>query len=269
MNPKFSIITITFNSEKTIERTLNSVLSQTFKDYEYIIVDGASKDRTMDIVRKYEPLFEGRMKWKSEPDTGIYNAMNKGIMRSSGEIIGIVNSDDWLAEDALQIVANEIDNNNARNKIVTGDMLFHYEDGSTQYFKTSYERYVHYAKKYRMGLNHPATFVPKCIYDQIGLFDEDYKLFADADFIIRCYEANVGIVFVNKVLSNMSDGGASNASISKKELNDSLLKYKKRCHSKPEYFLFATRCFFDWLFKGLIPASFLRFYREKKNNKVN
>ena len=83
----FSIITICFNSERTIERTIRSVLTQTFTDYEYIIVDGGSKDSTLDIVKKYEPLFKGRMKWKSEPDRGIYDAMNKGIMRSSGIII--------------------------------------------------------------------------------------------------------------------------------------------------------------------------------------
>ena len=93
---KFSIITISFNSGKTIERTLCSVLNQTYYDYEYIIVDGGSKDETLDIIKRYEPMFEGRLKWKSEPDKGIYDAMNKGIMRSSGDIIGIVNSDDWL-----------------------------------------------------------------------------------------------------------------------------------------------------------------------------
>ena len=93
---QFSIITICYNSERTIERTIKSVLAQTFRDYEYIIVDGGSNDSTLDIVRRYEPLFEGRLNWKSEPDKGIYNAMNKGIERSRGNIIGIVNSDDWL-----------------------------------------------------------------------------------------------------------------------------------------------------------------------------
>ena len=119
--PQFSIITICFNSSATIERTIKSVLAQTFTDYEYIIVDGGSKDSTLDIVKKYEPLFEGRMKWKSEPDKGIYDAMNKGIMRSSGEIIGIVNSDDWLETNTLQILADEISlNQNLRNVILTG-----------------------------------------------------------------------------------------------------------------------------------------------------
>ena len=111
-NPQFSIITICYNSGKTVERTLKSVLGQSFKNFEYIIVDGGSNDDTLDIVRKYEPLFQGRLKWKSEPDKGIYDAMNKGIVRVSGDIIGIVNSDDWLEPDALEKVHNAFIYNN-------------------------------------------------------------------------------------------------------------------------------------------------------------
>ena len=88
-NPRFSIVTVSYNSAKTIERTIKSVLNQTYKNFEYIIVDGASTDVTIDIVKNFEPLFEGRMKWQSEPDKGIYNAMNKGIQRATGTIVGI------------------------------------------------------------------------------------------------------------------------------------------------------------------------------------
>ena len=266
-NPLFSIITITFNSEKTIERTLNSILNQTYTDYEYIIVDGDSKDSTLEIVRKYEPLFGGRMKWNSEPDTGIYNAMNKGIMRSTGEIIGIVNSDDWLEPNTLQILAVEIERDDSnREKILTGEVLFHYDDGATQLYPTSYERYEYFAKRYRMGLNHPATFVPRCIYDKMGLFDEQFKLYADADFIIRCYEASVGVYFIHKVLSNMADGGASNVR-SKKELADSLLKYKKHAKSRIEYFKYASKARIMWFLRGFIPELYVRWYRKRHNRK--
>ena len=265
--PLFSIITITYNSEKTIERTLKSILCQGFSNYEYIIVDGASKDGTIDIVKRYESLFEGRMKWVSEPDSGIYNAMNKGILRSCGIYIGIVNSDDWLANDALQMVADEIalDNDNY-NKIMTGEILFHYEDGDAQLFPTSFEHYEYYSKRYRMGLNHPATFVPRCIYNQIGVFDERFRLYGDADFIIRCYESGVGVRFIHKVLSNMADGGASNRR-SRLVLNDSLLKYKKHCKSKYEYLAYSMRCYIFTAVRSLIPQSYVRLYRRRHNKK--
>ncbi len=265
--PQFSIITICYNSSKTIERTIKSVLAQTYTDFEYIIVDGASKDNTMDIVKRYEPLFEGRLKWVSEPDKGIYNAMNKGILRSTGDIIGIVNSDDWLEPNALQILADEINQDPSnREKILTGEVLFHYDDGTTQLYPTSYERYEYFAKRYRMGLNHPATFVPRVVYDRIGLFDEKFKLYADADLIIRCYEASVGVHFINEVLSNMSDGGASNVR-TKKELTDSLLKYKKHCKSSLEYAKFATKARLMWFLRGFVPKWYVRWYRQRLNKK--
>lgn len=262
--PLFSIITITYNSEKTIERTLKSVLAQTFKDFEYIIVDGASKDSTMDIVRKYEPLFEGRMKWKSEPDKGIYDAMNKGIERSSGTIIGIVNSDDWLEADALQVLVDELKKEpNLIHSILTGETRFHYKDGTTHHFATSREIYNHYSRIYRMGLNHPATFVPKEIYDEIGLFDTKFRLYGDADFILRCYDNNVKVHFINKVLSNMADGGASNTR-SRAEITDSILKYKKHIHNKIVLGYYCAKCILMWFIRIIIPNSFVRNYREHK-----
>ena len=101
---KISLITITYNSEKTLADTIQSVLKQTYIDIvEYIIVDGASKDNTVSIIKLYEPLFEGRMKWISEPDKGLYDAMNKGIRMATGNIIGILNSDDFFtSNDVLQ-----------------------------------------------------------------------------------------------------------------------------------------------------------------------
>ena len=262
---RFSIITISFNSEKTIERTIKSVLAQTCKDYEYIIVDGASKDGTLDIVKMYEPLFEGRMKWKSEPDTGIYNAMNKGIARATGKIIGIVNSDDWLEPNALEILEREIEKEPANlQKILTGEVLFHYEDGSTQHYPTSYERYEYHAKRYNMGLNHPATFVPKSIYNKYGVFDERFKLYADSDFIVRCYENGVGVCFVHVVLSNMADGGASNT-FSRASLNDSLLKVRKHAKTKAERIRLEARCYVMWVLKSLTPKWYLKMYRHQHN----
>lgn len=210
--PKFSIITICYNSEKTIERTIKSVLAQTYKDYEYIIVDGVSKDGTLDIVRKYESLFEGRLKWKSEPDKGIYNAMNKGIERACGEIIGIVNSDDWLEPDALEIVSQEYCRNNYNeNAIYCGGIKFHTLDGGVRYLTANKQLYIRQSKYYVLsGIRHPATFVPRNVYDKVGLFDERIKIAADSDFLLRCKYNEIEPVVFDAFLSNMSDGGASN-----------------------------------------------------------
>ena len=92
---KVSVITVSFNSAKTLGDTMKSVLEQTYTDIEYIIVDGFSTDDTVELIRQYEPLFEGRLKWKTEKDSGIYDAMNKGIQMATGDVIGILNSDDY------------------------------------------------------------------------------------------------------------------------------------------------------------------------------
>lgn len=114
---KISIITVTYNSEKTLKDTLESVLKQTYKDYEHIIVDGLSKDNTIEIVKEYEKRYNGKLRYISEKDTGLYDAMNKGIKMATGDIIGILNSDDIYAhENVLQEIAKKFKETNcARN----------------------------------------------------------------------------------------------------------------------------------------------------------
>jgi glycosyltransferase involved in cell wall biosynthesis len=208
---RFSIITICFNSEKTIERTIKSVLAQSYKNYEYIVVDGASKDNTLDIVKRYEPLFEGRMKWKSEPDNGIYDAMNKGIKRATGDIIGIVNSDDWLEQDTVNKVAEAIEKNDRdMNSLYCGDIVFHYNSGEQKRMDANIPLFKKNAPLWIMnGIRHPATFVPRNVYDKIGLFNDKMKLSADQDFILRCYFQGIQFYHVTEVLSNMAAGGLS------------------------------------------------------------
>ena len=260
----FSIITITFNSEKTIERTLKSVLSQTYTDYEYIIVDGASKDSTMDIVRKYEPLFEGRMKWKSEPDNGIYDAMNKGIIRSTGNIIGIVNSDDWLEPSALEVVAKcYYDNDDQYSSICCGWMNFHYENGQSQVLRTDDNQLYSFAKVYEMGgVRHPATFVPASIYQKYGMFDPSIRIMADTDLILRFVENGIKFIFPNAVVTNMSDGGASNHQLMKACADYSQI-LKKRNVKGFKYFKLYYKWCFKRFFKGLIPQTIIMTYRGK------
>lgn len=266
----FSIITPCFNSESTISKTIESILNQTLSDYEYLIIDGGSTDRTLEIIKYYEPKFEGRLHWISERDSGIYNAMNKGIRAASGDIVGIVNSDDWLESNALDIVKENILSNNidiSTPFVVTGEMKFHYQDGKSVIMKTSFKRYEHYAKVYRMGLNHPATFVSKSAYERFDLFDENLKLYADADLIVRFYKNNVPVIFVNSVLSNMLDGGASNV-YSRKIKQDDKYILKKHSKSKGEYYklLFKRRMIATLKFAvSSIASPILHKYREYVN----
>ena len=120
---KVSIITATYNSAATLEDTIKSVLQQTYSNIEYIIIDGASKDNTLDIVKQYEPQFGERLKWLSENDSGIYDAMNKGIKMATGEIVGILNSDDYFtSSDVIERMVATFDDQSL--DAVYGDIHF-------------------------------------------------------------------------------------------------------------------------------------------------
>lgn len=121
---KISIITATYNSGRTVRDTLRSVLLQNYTDYEYLIVDGGSTDRTIDIVREYEPLFGGRMRWISEPDKGIYDAMNKGIGMATGDVVGFLNSDDFYTTNDTLLTMVRTFNENGKLDAVYGDIHY-------------------------------------------------------------------------------------------------------------------------------------------------
>lgn len=229
--PLFSIATPCFNSAKTIERTIKSVLAQEFKDYEYIIVDGGSTDGTLDIIKQYEPLFEGRMHWKSEPDKGLYDAFNKGIERSTGIYCWNVNADDFIEPDALKnlkIVIEQQDQNNL--PVISGAMHFLKEDGITlirDCISSKYREILCY-KKNGMGVNHPATLVPRYIYDKYGTFDTKFKISGDMDWFNRICKAKVPILHLAIFITNMTDGGVSNQPNFVKFARDRWLQYTKK-----------------------------------------
>lgn len=227
--PEFSIVTVCFNSERTITRTIESVLQQKFKDYEYIIVDGASKDRTMDIVKSFETKFEGRLKYISEPDKGIYDAFNKGVRMSTGKYVWIVNSDDYIEPEALQVLADFISSHNWNTlPIISGGMKFVSQTGKINSISMPTGEGLERAyKNDYIGIPHPATLVPKEIYDRHGIFDTYYKIIGDNDWFHRVYAAGEKFEFVDFVITNMSDGGISNQFIYRKSLRDRMHFLKK------------------------------------------
>lgn len=223
-----TIITVCFNSEKTIGQTIESVLAQTFSDYQYIIVDGKSTDSTMDIVNSYQEKFEkGRFKVVSEPDRGIYDAMNKGIRLAEGELIGIINSDDWYEKDALETAWHLYQDSREKNVIIYGAMRYLQEE---RLDRIIYFRHEFIAERM---ICHPTCFVAKKVYDQIGLFDENYRIAADHDFIWRAVEREIFFIGVDKIMANFRMGGISGVGDAEDEVLQ--IRYQHGYFNKREY----------------------------------
>lgn len=201
MTPKISIITPCYNSEKTISQTIESVLYQTYFDFEYIIIDGASTDGTKEIINFYSQVSNGRIQYISEADGGIYNAMNKGIRMASGDVIGIINSDDWYESEALESIANVY---NDQIPSVYYGLLRKIVDGS----EYSLER-MNYNFIYEKMIPHPSCFVDRNLYEKFGYFDEKYNYSADYDLMIRYKKNNINFVLLDEIIANYRVGGLS------------------------------------------------------------
>lgn len=224
---KVSIITVSYNSEKTIEQTIQSVIGQTYEDIEYIIIDGGSTDTTMDIVKKYQDKIVYTV---SEPDKGIYNAMNKGIKVASGNIIGIINSDDWYDLEAVEKAVKAFQTNSA--EVLYGDCIYIYESGK----RVRNIKYPLEAMWYLMVTPHPTVFVKKEIYQKYGIFDESYRMAADYELMLRFYSAGVKFSYLEYDMAYFRSGGASTKQViqSLQETKDIALKYVNQYH-KDEY----------------------------------
>ena len=207
---KLSIITATYNSERTLRDTMESILNQTFQDFEYIIVDGASKDATLDIIREYEPRFQGKMRYVSEPDKGIYDAMNKGFAMATGDVIGILNSDDFFtSEDVLQAVVDGFAGEYV--DAVYADIHFVGTDDLTKcvrYYSSSVFR--PWMMRFGMIPAHPSFYCRKAVYDQYGSFDTTYRIAADFEILLRLiFIHRIRTRYVKKDFVTMRLGGAS------------------------------------------------------------
>lgn len=212
---RISVITATYNSGRTIGDTLESVLRQTYSDVELIVVDGASRDDTMDVVRRYEPRFGGRLRWTSEPDRGIYDAMNKGIARATGDVIGILNSDDFYTSDTvLKRVAEAMAGGDV--DAVYGDI--HYvRDGDLHRCVRYYSSRPFRRWMMRLGFMpaHPSFYCRREVYERCGTFDTTYRVAADFENLLR-------LIYVNRIKTRylpvdfvtMRTGGASTSGLS-------------------------------------------------------
>jgi glycosyltransferase involved in cell wall biosynthesis len=211
---KITLITVTYNSIKTIRHTIESVLNQTYPNIEYIIIDGKSTDNTLDIIKEYEPKFDGRMKWISEPDEGIYDAMNKGIRMATGDLVGILNSDDFYSHN--NVISDVINHfHNTICEVVYGDIVYINSIDTNKivrYWKAG--EYRENLFKWGWMPPHPSLFVKKYIYEKYGHFNRNLGSSSDYEFMLRIiHKEKVKIAYLSEILVKMRLGGQSNASI--------------------------------------------------------
>ena len=197
-----SVITVVRNGESVLEQTIQSVLNQTYSNIEYIIIDGASTDRTIDIIRKYNDKIAY---WLSEPDKGIADAWNKGIAVATGAIIGILNAGDCYDVACVQEVVNQLASN--KPVISYGKTILVDESGNQLHVVAGQ---FNPRKLYKgIGFLHPSCFATKLVYEKVGIFQTSYRLAMDCDWLFRCYRQGIPLVKLNNVCY-MQDGGASN-----------------------------------------------------------
>ncbi len=197
---KVSIITVSHNSVDTISKTINSVKNQTYDNIEYIVVDGESSDGTKDVIKECEDFID---KWVSERDEGIYDAINKGIRMSSGDVIGILNSDDWYEPATVATAVEQFDDGIA---LVHGAMRLWSEEGEVE---TYYGMRKCLPKSFETPFNHPTCFVHSKVYSDIGLFKIEYPTAADYDFMLRFLQSEYKSRYVDQVFTNMRQGGVT------------------------------------------------------------
>lgn len=210
-SPKITIVTVCYNSERTIKTTLDSVKDQTYKNIEHLIIDGNSNDETLSIIKKYPHV----MKTISESDKGIYDAMNKGIKLATGNVIGFLNSDDFYANNrVIYKVAREFENDQKIDACYS-DLVY------VNQFKTS--KIIRYFKssEFKKGLfslgwcpPHPTFFVRRSVYERLGKFDINYRIASDVDLMIRFIEKHkIKTQYMPEVWVKMRMGGITNKNL--------------------------------------------------------
>lgn len=237
MTPKVSIVTTTYKDHKNLARIIKCVAAQDYENIEYIIVDGGMDAETKEVIESAEKLFGEKLRWISEPDHGIYDAINKGIQMATGDIVGMCFDEyayDHVLSDMVEVISAEGTDG------VHGDLNY-VEDGRI-------------VRKWRMGQGriqsgwmpgHPTLYLKKEVYDKYGLYKEDYKIAADYEFMIRVLkDGDVKLSYLPKVLINMFYGGTSTGGL--KSYMDSFtegLRALKENQVKGAFFVEVRRMF--------------------------
>ncbi|MEZ4938555.1 MAG: glycosyltransferase family 2 protein [Crocinitomicaceae bacterium] len=208
---KISIITIAYNSEETIEDTIKSVIDQDYSEIEYIIIDGGSKDGTLDIVERYKDQIAIIV---SEPDKGIYDAMNKGVQRATGELVGILNSDDIYAH--KQVLSKVVDKIQEEKADALYADLVYVDREDTDKITRKWISGTYKSGQFKKGWMppHPTFFIRRDWYTKFGMYSTELKISADYECMLRMIHKNhAKLAYLNEVITKMRVGGESNVSI--------------------------------------------------------
>lgn len=277
---KISVITVCYNSVTTLQDTLESVLRQTYPDVEYIVVDGASKDGTKELIEKYAPKFSGRMKWISEPDQGIYDAMNKGIRMAEGDVIGFLNGDDYYQDNlVLEDIARAFALN--RPDAVHGNLS--YVNSRRQVVRT-WQGFPYRPGAFQKGWNpaHPTFYCTRRCFEQYGMFDPSIGSAADFELMLRFIEKHrISTHYLNHFMVFMRTGGSSTAGLSAvlrntRQNRDSFKKIISTAHGiipyqdfTQKFFLFNHLCYtFAMHGDGFDSAVFSRIFSYAQYKKI-
>lgn len=204
-NLKFTVITVCFNADSVIAKTIESVLEQVYSPYEYLIIDGKSSDRTVEIAESYRKMFEAKgiqYRIQSEKDTGIYNAMNKGVRAATGDFISFLNAGDWYQSDALRKV-NELYAEEPF-ELTYGGLNYINPDGSITVKMSKMDKFPVTSRHW----NHPSMFLRREIYQEYG-FDERFKAYADFHLYTKLRKTNIKIRVIPEILTNFPADGVS------------------------------------------------------------
>ncbi len=197
--PLVSVITVVLNGEKYLEETIQGVLNQSYDNIEYIVIDGGSTDRTVDIIRQHEDHIDY---WVSEADQGISDAFNKGINSSTGPIIGIINAGDWYELDTVERIVS-----------ATGDGAADIVHGQLQYWRDQEKTDLvmgNHCFLYRdMTVNHMTVFIKRALYDRLGGYSSVFRYAMDYEFLLRAKNNGAIFLYIDRCLANMRRGGLS------------------------------------------------------------
>ena len=232
---KISIITVSCNSAETIRDTIESIIRQDYNNIEYIIIDAGSKDGTLDIIKEYK---EHISYFISEADNGIYDGMNKGIAAATGDIVGILNSDDFYPNSfVISNVARTFEKRGC--DAVYGDLVYVKQNDTskiTRYWQAG--EYSTARIKNGWMLPHPTFFVKKEMYERYGYYNTDLKSAADYEMILKLlYKRNINVFYIPMILVKMRTGGASNSSLLNRLManNEDGLAWTKNQLNKPMF----------------------------------